>query len=204
MKNDRERSPDPAECARWGHLAPRQKSGARVTAFRAGSVNVGRGVVGGRPSPEVWDDPEIDSITAGDLTGEYATVRYGPPVDEMVVDLMPRPGDAFRYEDLEATTRVLDGVPVRIATPRMLYRMKRDTLRPDDRRDAERLLERPSRRLLQGSSNRGGASVPARRLAQVAGTGRALPLSGRSGPSTPPRSARMPASHYRNSRCSRT
>jgi len=91
---------------------------------------------------EVWDDPEIDSIAPGDLTGEYATVRYGPPVDEMVVDLIPRLGDAFQYEDLEATTHVLDGVPVRIATPRMLYRMKRDTLRPDDRRDAERLLER--------------------------------------------------------------
>ena len=34
---------------------------------------------------------------------------------------------------------LLGGVPVRVATPRMLYRMKRDTVRPQDRLDAEQL-----------------------------------------------------------------
>lgn len=28
----------------------------------------------------VWDDPDIDQITAEDLCGEYPAVRYGPPV----------------------------------------------------------------------------------------------------------------------------
>ena len=31
---------------------------------------------------------------------------------------------------------MLGGLPVRIATPRMLYRMKKDTLRPIDHADA--------------------------------------------------------------------
>ena len=34
---------------------------------------------------------------------------------------------------------VLDGIRVRVATPRMLYRMKKDTVRPQDRLDAETL-----------------------------------------------------------------
>jgi hypothetical protein len=34
-----------------------------------------------------------------------------------------------------------EGIQVRVVTPRMLYRMKRDTVRPRDRSDAERLRE---------------------------------------------------------------
>jgi hypothetical protein len=32
---------------------------------------------------------------------------------------------------------VLDGVRIRVATPATLYRMKKDTVRPQDRLDAE-------------------------------------------------------------------
>lgn len=35
-----------------------------------------------------------------------------------------------------------EGVRFRVATPRMLYRMKRDTVRPQDRLDAEAIRER--------------------------------------------------------------
>jgi hypothetical protein len=45
-------------------------------------------------------------------------------------------GKAFRYEDIEAELVNTHGVEVRLATPRMFYRMKRDTLRPVDRADA--------------------------------------------------------------------
>ena len=45
-------------------------------------------------------------------------------------------GEAFRFEDVESETLMLGGFPVRIATPRMLYRMKKDTLRPIDHADA--------------------------------------------------------------------
>jgi hypothetical protein len=90
----------------------------------------------------VWDDPEIAGIRAEDLAGDYATVRYGPPADDLVVDLISRLGSAFRYEDLESEVIELQGVPIRVATPATLYRMKRDTIRSDDRRDAQRLRER--------------------------------------------------------------
>ena len=53
-----------------------------------------------------------------------------------LVDLVSRIGEAFRFEDVESQVQEFGSVPVRIATPRMLYRMKRDTLRPIDRADA--------------------------------------------------------------------
>jgi hypothetical protein len=34
---------------------------------------------------------------------------------------------------------LLDGIRIRVATPAMLYRMKKDTVRPQDRLDAEQL-----------------------------------------------------------------
>lgn len=36
----------------------------------------------------------------------------------------------------------MEGVSVRVATPRTLYRMKKDTVRPQDRLDAAALLQR--------------------------------------------------------------
>jgi hypothetical protein len=58
------------------------------------------------------------------------------------MDILSRLGEAFRYETLEWEEVVLDGVRVRVATPAMLYRMKKDTVRPRDRWDAEALRER--------------------------------------------------------------
>jgi hypothetical protein len=87
----------------------------------------------------VFDDPALDEISAEDLAGAYPTIRYGPPTGELVIDLIGRLGEAFRYEDLEAVEVEVAGVRVRLATPRTLYRMKRDTLRLQDRADAEML-----------------------------------------------------------------
>lgn len=89
----------------------------------------------------VWDDPEIDGIRIEDLAGDYATVRYGPPGDEVSLDIIARLGETFRFADLAAETLELSGIPIRVATPATLYRMKRDTLRDDDRRDTLRLRE---------------------------------------------------------------
>jgi hypothetical protein len=90
----------------------------------------------------VWDDVEIAGITAQDLAGEYPTVRYGPPGEAFVIDLLSRLGTAFSFDDLEVQTVSVDGVPVRVATPRTLYLMKKDTVRPIDRADAAALRER--------------------------------------------------------------
>jgi len=83
----------------------------------------------------LWSDPAIEEIQASDLAGDYAVVRYGTP-DDFNVDLVSRIGEAFRFEDVESQVQEFGSVPVRIATPRMLYRMKRDTLRPIDHADA--------------------------------------------------------------------
>lgn len=89
----------------------------------------------------VWDDPSIDEISAEDLQGDYSTIRYGPPDDDFYVDLLARLGTAVRYEDLDFTEVDVDGVPVRLATPETLVRMKRDTVRPIDEDDVARLRD---------------------------------------------------------------
>lgn len=90
----------------------------------------------------IWNDPDIDQISVDDLAGEYPTVRYGPPGESFVIDLLARLGSAFSYDDLEYERAELEGVPVRVATPKTLYRMKRGTVRPIDRADAAALRER--------------------------------------------------------------
>lgn len=90
----------------------------------------------------VWDDPDIAAITAQDLAGDYPTIRYGPPGEGFVIDLLSRLGSAFAFEDLESETVPVEGVPIRVATPATLYRMKRGTVRPIDRADAAALREK--------------------------------------------------------------
>jgi hypothetical protein len=87
----------------------------------------------------LWTDPSIAEITAEDLCGEFPAVRYGPPTGDLYLDILTRLGEATAYADLEAEDVDVDGVPVRVATPRTLYRMKRNTVRPIDRADAAAL-----------------------------------------------------------------
>lgn len=87
----------------------------------------------------VWDDPEIEQITAEDLCGDYPAVRYGPPEGTLYLDILTRLGDATAFSDLDAEEKQVGGVRVRVATPRTLYRMKRNTVRPIDRADAAAL-----------------------------------------------------------------
>lgn len=95
-----------------------------------------------RALASVWDDPDIAQITTADLAGDYPTIRYGPPGEEFVVDFISRLGSMFSFDDLEAHTITVEGVPVRVATPATLYRMKRDTARPIDRADAAALRQK--------------------------------------------------------------
>lgn len=88
------------------------------------------------------NDPNIDQITDADLLGEYPAVRYYPPTGDLFLDVMTRLGDTLRYESIEAETKQIDGIGVRVATPAALFRLKRDTVRPLDRQDAAALAER--------------------------------------------------------------
>lgn len=90
----------------------------------------------------IWADDEIDGITAEDLRGHYPTIRYGPPDTDYAIDILARLGTAVSFSDLEWESRVIEGVPVRLATPKTLHRMKRNTLRPIDRADAAALANK--------------------------------------------------------------
>jgi hypothetical protein len=86
----------------------------------------------------VWDDPFIDEINTDELLGEYPAVKYGPP-DEFTIDFLTRLGEAFPYDSLRWETKEIEGVPIRVVTPHMLYTMKKDTVRYKDRIDADML-----------------------------------------------------------------
>ena len=82
------------------------------------------------------DDPNVDDIQADDLVGEYPAVRYFPPRGDLYLDLITRLGVMATYESVEAETKDFEGIPVRVATPAALYRLKKGTVRPSDWRDA--------------------------------------------------------------------
>jgi len=88
------------------------------------------------------DDPTIDEITSVDLQGDYPALQYTPPHGEYSLDILARLGEAYLYDDLEAELIELEGVSVRVATPRTLYEMKKGTIRPQDRIDAEAIRAR--------------------------------------------------------------
>lgn len=89
----------------------------------------------------IWSDPQIDEISAQDLCGDYPAVRYGPPEGDVFLDILTRLGERYRYEDLEYETVDVRGTAARVATPRMLFRMKRDTVRDIDKADARALRD---------------------------------------------------------------
>lgn len=86
-------------------------------------------------------DPEIEQIAAADLLGAYPAVQYFPPGGAFHIDILTRLGEAFRFADLETERVPYEDLTVTVVTPRMLYRMKRDTVRPRDKADASALRE---------------------------------------------------------------
>ena len=90
----------------------------------------------------VFADPAIDEISAEELMGDYPAVQYVPPEGTFHVDILTRLGEAFAFRDLEAIRVDLEGQPVSVASPKTLYRMKKDTVRPKDWGDAEALRRR--------------------------------------------------------------
>jgi hypothetical protein len=84
-------------------------------------------------------DPNIDQISAQDLLGDYPAVRYYPPSGDLYFDVMTRLGTAASYETVEVEEKDVAGVRVRVASPKALYLLKRDTVRAIDRQDATAL-----------------------------------------------------------------
>ncbi len=90
----------------------------------------------------VFHDPEIAGIVTSDLTGDYPAIQYVPPTGTFHVDILNRLGEAWSYEDIETDVVTVEGIRVPVATPRMLVRMKENTVRLQDRADAQRLRAR--------------------------------------------------------------
>lgn len=90
----------------------------------------------------VFKDDSIEEIDSSDLAGSYPVVRYVAPAGDFVIDLIARVGEAFVFDELEWEELSVEGVTVRVATPQMLYKMKHDTVRSQDRMDAESLREK--------------------------------------------------------------
>ena len=88
----------------------------------------------------IWDDPNIEDISAEDLCGEYPALRYYPPTG-FFLDIVTRLGEAFSWSSLEIEERRYEGIRVQLVSARTLWRMKRDTIRPADRFDAALLAE---------------------------------------------------------------
>lgn len=56
--------------------------------------------------------------------------------DDFYIDLVSRLGEVHAFADIECEWIGRGGVRARVATPRMRYRMKKDTVRPLDRAEA--------------------------------------------------------------------
>jgi hypothetical protein len=85
------------------------------------------------------DDPNVDEIKAKDLLGDYPAVRYYPPSGDLYFDVMTRLGEVASYETVDAEMKSVENIRVRVATPKALFHLKRGTVRPLDRSDAEAL-----------------------------------------------------------------
>jgi hypothetical protein len=85
---------------------------------------------------DVFDDPTIDEISADDLLGDYPAVQYHPPDGSFHIDILTRLGEMFTFDQLERQRVAVGDQTVSVVTPRMLFEMKKDTVRPKDRIDA--------------------------------------------------------------------
>ena len=90
----------------------------------------------------VWNDPEIEKITADDLLGEYPSITYGPPDDSFAIDFLTRLGEVYSFDNLPSEVVELDGIPIRVVTAAKLYEMKRNTVRLKDKADCLALNEK--------------------------------------------------------------
>jgi len=88
------------------------------------------------------DDPNVDQIDPADLLGDYPALRYYPPSGDLYFDVMTRLGEAASFDTVESEVKEVEGIRVCVATPAALYELKKETVRPLDRQDAEALRRR--------------------------------------------------------------
>jgi hypothetical protein len=87
----------------------------------------------------VFDDTSIDEITLSELE-KYPVIRYGTP-GGFYIDIISRLGEVATFDDLDYEIIDEQGTKVKIATPKTLYKLKKDTYRDKDKIDAFFLSE---------------------------------------------------------------
>jgi predicted nucleotidyltransferase len=92
----------------------------------------------------LFEDPSIEEITLRDLE-QYPVIRYGTP-NGFCIDILARLGEVATFDDLEYEVVEIEGTQIKVATPEALYRLKKDTVRPEDKIDAMFLKEVIKRR----------------------------------------------------------
>lgn len=87
----------------------------------------------------VYNDECINEISFADLN-KYSVIRYGTPED-FHIDIISKIGEIASYKSIDSRIIEIDGIPVRVATEEALFEMKKNTIRPEDKRDALFLSE---------------------------------------------------------------
>jgi len=99
----------------------------------------------------IYDDPAIDEITYDEMN-TYSVIRYGTS-DGFYLDIMVRIGDVADYSSVEKEIKEIEGVKIYLSTVASLLKLKENTIRPEDKRDAiflKKLIEN-----LKGQENGG-------------------------------------------------
>lgn len=82
---------------------------------------------------EVFDDSDIDEITLEELM-KYPVIRYGSE-SGIVIDIISRIGTKFVFDDLEYDVKEIDGINIKFADLKTLYKLKENTYREIDQLD---------------------------------------------------------------------
>ncbi len=101
---------------------------------------------------ESLPDKAVLELEPGEIA-KYTVVRVG---DEICVDLMAS-ASGIDYEEAakDQIIRIVDGVPIPFASPRLLYRMKEKTHREKDRADLQFLRENYAEEIFGSENERG-------------------------------------------------
>ena len=87
----------------------------------------------------VFSDASVEEIRSDELE-IYSVIRYGTP-NGYYIDIMTKVGEVISFEDLEYEEIEYKNIRIKIATPEMLYILKKDTVRHQDKIDAVFLKE---------------------------------------------------------------
>lgn len=82
---------------------------------------------------EVFKDEEINEITLHELE-KYPVIRYGTD-SGFFIDIISKIGDKFMFNDLQYEIKNVDGIKIKLADLKTLYKLKEKTYREIDQLD---------------------------------------------------------------------